>query len=77
MYDKLIANAIGTTDPTIAVVVEEIMRDGRSGLDGLNVTEFNRAARQAYGDVKVLAVAGCLGEYCDALGIETPAVVYA
>jgi hypothetical protein len=75
MYASLIGNAIGTTDPATAAVVEDLMRTNRTGLDDLDPAQFARLARTAYADVALLAAAGELGTYCDALGLETPSNV--
>lgn len=75
MYDTLIAEAIGTTDPATVAVVEEVMRVERPALDALSLAQFNRAARTAYADVVLMAAADQLAFYCEALQIETPSVI--
>lgn len=75
MYSTLIAEAIGTADPATLAVVEELMRTDRTGLDGLTRSQFDREARLAFSDMALMAAAGALPEYCEALGLEMPAQV--
>jgi hypothetical protein len=73
-YATAIAAAIGSTDPAMIALVEEIMREDRSGLDSLPRAQFDAEARSARADIAGLAAAGLLQEYCDALGVATPHV---
>ena len=75
-YAKLIGEAIGTTDPATLALVEELMRADRTALDGLTRPAFIRAARDTYADAAMLAAAGELGMYCEALGLTTPTALY-
>ncbi len=68
-YAMLIAEAIGTDNPATLSVVEELMRTDRTALDGLNRAQFIAEARAAFADMQMLAAAGALGEYRDALGL--------
>ena len=72
-YSDLIGQAIRRDNPATLAVVEEIMRTERTGLDGLTKARFDHAARLAYADVQLLAAAGMLADYCDALGLDMPA----
>lgn len=76
-YSDLIANAIGTNDKAVCDLVEEFMRDGRSGLDGLSPAEFDELARQSMCGVLVWDMAGAvnglsLRGYCEAVGLTYP-----
>lgn len=71
-YKERIAAVIGTTDlPTLALV-EELMRTDRTGLDGLSRSEFDALARQSYTDARLMAEAGQISMYCEALGLVVP-----
>jgi hypothetical protein len=59
-------------DSATAVLLEELMRGERTGLDGLTLAEFDTAIVQALADAAELAQSGLLAGYCSALGIETP-----
>jgi|AAFX01.1.fsa_nt_gi hypothetical protein len=68
-YATLIAEAIGTDNPATLSVVEELMRTDRTALDGLSRAQFIAEARAAFADMQMLAAAGALDEYRDALGL--------
>lgn len=74
-YQDAIANAIGTdaNDPIVAVI-EEIMRNGRSGLDSLTPAQFSAEACEALETVREMAQAGELEFYCETLGLAMPAL---
>lgn len=71
-YRQRISVVIGERDPAVLAVVEDLMRDGRSGLDALTPARFDTAARAAYADVAALAASGCLAEYCAGVGLPVP-----
>jgi uncharacterized protein (UPF0264 family) len=72
IYAPRIARAIDTNDSATIALVEDLMRDGRSGLDGLSTTAFARVAREAMATALVIALAGELVDYCEAVGLAVP-----
>lgn len=72
-YARRISKATTETDIATLALIEDLMRDGRSGLDSLTPAQFDRAAREARQDIGLMHNAGVLSEYCAALGITPPA----
>jgi hypothetical protein len=70
-YSKLIAAHTGA-DETTAVLIEELMRSDRTGLDGLSVPEFTTAAYSALYQAREMATAGMLRGWCEAMGVAAP-----
>lgn len=73
-YEKLISEATGQKDRATLALIEDFMRDGRTGLDGLPLPAFRRLAQQAWEDAQVLAATGELADYCDAVGLPIPEI---
>jgi hypothetical protein len=71
-YAALIADAAGTTDPDTLALAEDLMREGKTGLDALTREEFRAAAREAIADAVRMHRAGMLASYCDAAGLTLP-----
>lgn len=71
-YKERIAAVIGAADLPTLTLVEELMRTDRTGLDGLTGAQFDLLARKSYGDAQLLAAAGELRTYCEALGLAVP-----
>lgn len=76
-YAAIIATAIGTDDSASLALVEDLMREGRSGLDGLSLTEITELARECFDDAKAWATIGPVGghalaDYCRVMGLEYP-----
>ncbi|PZG47457.1 hypothetical protein C1I98_13380 [Spongiactinospora gelatinilytica] len=69
MYATAISHAIGRTDPATVAVVESVMRDGRTGLDGLYADEF---ARKSWEKVHLLHQGGGLTDWCAAFHLAVP-----
>lgn len=71
-YQRLIGATLGTTNLAVIALVEEFMRDGRSGLDGLTAAEFKAMALAAHEDVHALAEIGELEFVCQGYGVAVP-----
>lgn len=72
MYKEAIAASVGTTDLATLALIEDLMRAERTGLDGLSREQFRTAARRAMADAQLMAAAGELRGYCEALGLALP-----
>ena len=71
-YAQLIAESIGTDEPATVALVEDLMRDGRTGLDDLTPAAFRALARQAHADIAIMREAGQLDYYCQVVGLVIP-----
>jgi hypothetical protein len=72
-YGRTIAGLIGTGDPATVNLIEELIRAGRTSLDGLDATAFGLAVAEAVTDARDLAEAGGLEAWCQAYGLAVPA----
>lgn len=71
-YAQAISEAIDHTDAATLALVEDVMRDGRSGLDGLTPAQFRWEAREAWVVVQAMHDAGELGPFCAAVQLDLP-----
>lgn len=69
-YAAMIAEEIGTDHAGALVLIEDLMRQDRTGLDGLTPAEFRRVAVAAVVDAWELARAGELAFYVHALRLD-------
>lgn len=73
MYTALILAVIGGTDTDMAALVEHLMRIANPTLDGLEIRQFRKAARQALLAAQILHREGELVLECQAYRLTVPA----